>query len=320
MEGRERRSAHLLDSALWGLVDAFPAADLDADTLPAFRRLSLLSPDPADLSRDVDIARRMIPVGGSREVPLLVYSPRRAAPARPVILHMHGGGFVGGTVAGSQGRNCELAIGLGVVVVSVDYALAPEHPFPAAIEDCYAALSWVVRSGAGIGADPDRVILKGESAGGGLAAALAILARDRGEFRPVFQHLTYPMLDDRTGRDVAADPYAGEFIWTAASNRFGWDALLGPMAHGKTVSPYAAPARETDFSGLPPAYIMTGALDLFAREDIRYAQELIRAGVAVELHVYPGACHGFDAVQSASVSVRARESSWSALARYATAD
>ena len=154
----------------------------------------------------------------------------------------------------------------------------------------------------------------GESAGGGLAAALALLARDRGEYSIAFQHLIYPMLDDRTGTETP-HPYAGEYLWTPANNMFGWSALLSVAPGSAGVSPYAAAARAADLAGLPPAFIATGALDLFVEEDIEYARRLIRAGVPVELHVYPGAFHGFDLSPDARVAQEARRISVAALRR-----
>jgi acetyl esterase/lipase len=156
----------------------------------------------------------------------------------------------------------------------------------------------------------------GESAGGGLAAALALLARDRREHSLAFQHLIYPMLDDRTC--VAKNPhlFAGEFLWTAHNNAFGWSALLGAAPGSANVSPYAAAARADDLSGLPPTFISTGALDLFLEEDMEYARRLIRQGVPVELHVYPGAYHAFDFLTNARIAAAARRDSLAALRRF----
>jgi triacylglycerol lipase len=205
---------------------------------------------------------------------------------------------------------------LGCVAVSVDYRLAPETPFRGGIEDCYAALGWVCKNSAELGVDPRRVGVMGESAGGGLAAALALLARDRGEFPVAFQHLIYPMLDDRTCVRPDPNPYTGEFLWTAVNNRFGWSSLLGAVVPGSdNVSAYAAAARAKDLTRLPPAFISTGALDLFLEEDLDYAQRLIRSGVPVELHVYPGAFHAFDLDPTAEIAVAARRDRINSLKR-----
>jgi triacylglycerol lipase len=207
-----------------------------------------------------------------------------------------------------------LAEALGCVIVSVDYRLAPETAFPGAIEDCYAGLTWTVAHAAELNIDTARLGVMGESAGGGLAAALALLARDRGEIALAFQVLTYPMLDDRTCTR-APHPYAGEFLWTPRNNRYGWRALLGEEPGGPKVSPYAAPARADDLSGLPPTFLMTGALDLFVDENIDYARRLVAAGVPTEFHVYPGAFHAFDAWPGAQVAEQARRDRLEALER-----
>jgi triacylglycerol lipase len=165
-----------------------------------------------------------------------------------------------------------------------------------------------------LGIDPARIAVEGESAGAGLAAALTLLARDRGEFAIIHQHLIYPMLDDRTCV-AETHPYAGEFVWTPESNLFGWSSLLGCAPGGNGISCYAAAARAEDLSGLPSTFIAVGALDLFAQEDIEYARRLIQAGVPTELHVYAGAYHGFELAADAQVSIRAQGNSISALRR-----
>lgn len=205
-----------------------------------------------------------------------------------------------------------MAVKLNCVIASVDYRLAPETAFPGNVEDAYAALAWLVADGE-LQVDPGRVGVMGQSAGGGLAAALALLARDRGEHALAFQHLIYPMLDDRTSIGREPHPVAGEFLWTHANNRYGWRALLGDAAGGPDVSPYAAPARAVDLRGLPPAFIATGSLDLFADENIVYAQRLLGAGVSTELHVYAGGFHTFDRAPGAEVARRARTDSLTAL-------
>jgi triacylglycerol lipase len=228
---------------------------------------------------------------------------------------MHGGGFVAGSPLADGPRHLALAADLHCCIVSVDYRLAPETPFPGGVEDCYAALTWVFANADALKVDAARVGVMGESAGGGLAAALALMARDRGERMLAFQHLIYPMIDDRTGSGLNGSPYLGEFSWTAPNNQFGWSALLCGLEGSEETSPYAAPARATDVSRLPPTFISVGALDLFLGEDLDYARRLVGAGVPVELHVYPGSFHGFDFDPSASVSKQARRDSSAALAR-----
>jgi acetyl esterase/lipase len=219
-----------------------------------------------------------------------------AGASRPAILHMHGGGFISGTAAGFLHDVQELAATLDCVIVTVDYRLAPETPFPGSLEDNYAALHWLHAHADELGVDRGRIAVMGESAGGGHAAMLAIAARDRGEVPLVFQSLVYPMLDDRTGstRQVAAP--IGSYVWTAGSNRFGWASLLGRKPGGSSAPAGAVPARVQKLAGLPPAFIGVGAIDLFVDEDIEFARRLIDAGVATELVVVPGAFHGFDGI------------------------
>ena len=236
---------------------------------------------------------------GGPPVQVLVFKPDRSTQAKPAILHIHGGGYVVGSAQLYRPQLASLAAQLGAVIVSVNYRLAPETVFPGAVEDCYAALAWLSDQAEALGVDPDRIVVSGESAGGGLAASLAILARDRGEFRLAGQVLTFPMLDDRTGSSRDLGPLAGEFVWTAASNRMGWEALLGHPPGTDGVSPYAAAARCEDLANLPPAFIAVGALDLFLEENLDYARRLARAGVPIEVKVYPGAVHGFVLLEGA---------------------
>ena len=188
-----------------------------------------------------------------------------------------------------------------MVVVSVDYRLAPEHPIPAPLDDCYAALGWMHKNAADLNVDPTRIAIGGESAGGGLAAALALKARDEGEYPICWQQLVVPSLDDRTGtEEFPGDPLVGEFIWTRASNQYGRASFLGD-------APRAAPqvpARAESLKGLPPAWMLTGGLDLFRDENIEYARRLMADGVAAELVVYPSACHAFQNVADSQLNQR----------------
>jgi acetyl esterase/lipase len=307
-------SQHLVDPELQPFLDMFPSMMLSLESLDAMRNREL--PLPPIEESGVDLERIHVPgPAGAPDVLLHIYRPREAARPLPCIYHIHGGGYVGGKAKDLEPMHRPLAAALGCAIVSVDYRLAPETPFPGPLEDCYAGLAWTFGQAETLGLDTARIGVMGESAGGGLAAALALLARDRGEYRLAFQHLIYPMLDDRT---CTADPhpYAGEFLWHAHNNRFGWTSLLGHAPGGEGVSPYAAPARATHLAGLPPSFISTGALDLFLDEDIDYAQRLIRAGVPTELHVYPGAFHAFDMMQGAAVADQARRDSRAALARF----
>jgi acetyl esterase/lipase len=197
-----------------------------------------------------------------------------------------------------------LAKRTGVPVASVDYRLAPEAPFPGPQEDCYAALSWLARNSAELGIDPRRIGVTGESAGGGLAAAVAHMARDRGGPKLAAQILVYPMLDHRVGGE--SDPWrnrhTGEFVWTRESNQFGWEALRGDYPARDARKAWFSPSLADDLSALPPTWIGVGSLDLFLDEDLDYARRLIDAGVPVELHLYPGAFHGFNMLEDARVT------------------
>ncbi len=205
----------------------------------------------------------------------------------PGLLWIHGGGYVIGDAAQDDVLCRRFARELGATVVAVNYRLAHEHPYPVPVEDCYAALSWL----AGLpSVDPDRVAIGGASAGGGLAAALALLTRDRGRIPLAAQLLVYPMLDDRTVERTDLD-HPGHRLWNQSSNRFGWRAYLGDADRG-----VAVPARRTDLAGLPPAWVGVGTLDLFHDEDVAYAQRLRDAGVPCEVMVVEGAFHGFDGI------------------------
>jgi acetyl esterase/lipase len=209
----------------------------------------------------------------------------------------------------------DIAQGTDSMVVSVDYTLSPEAHFPKSLEQNYAALAWLHKNGGQFGVDPARLAVMGDSAGGGHAAMLAIAARDRHEIPVAFQCLIYPMLDDRTGSTNPVPPYMGHFIWNPAENRFGWTSLLGQAAGSPAVPPGSVPARLSDVSGLPPAFIGVGSIDLFCEEDIEYARRLVHAGVNTELMVVPGAYHGFDVVaRDAKLSVEFR-SAWQAALR-----
>lgn len=211
---------------------------------------------------------------------------------RPCIYWMHGGGLVVGTNVGDDPRFDKWCPGLKCVGASVEYALAPESQYPGPLEDCYAGLRWIHANADELGIDVNRIGIGGSSAGAGLAAGLALLARDRGELSIAFQALIYPMIDDR---QITVSSQWPDPVWPPQANRFGWDSYLGDL-NGDAVPIYAAAARATDLSGLPPTIINAGALDGFSDEDVDYATRLRHAGVPCELHVYPGAPHGFDSV------------------------
>ena len=219
--------------------------------------------------------------------------PASSAGPLPALLWIHGGGYVGGR-AWQDDRLCaQFARELGALVVSVDYRLAPDHPYPVPLHDCHDALVWLAGRE---DVDADRIAIGGASAGGGLAAGLALLARERGEVRPAFQLLSYPMLDDRTV--LRSDIDERHFrLWTNEGNRLGWESYLGVPPGSQGVDPLAAPARHDDLAGLPPAWIGVGTLDLFHDEDLVYADRLAAAGVPCEVTIVRGAFHGFDGIR-----------------------
>ncbi|MXP29730.1 alpha/beta hydrolase fold domain-containing protein [Porphyrobacter algicida] len=306
-------SRHLVDPELLPLLDMWPTVTLTHENLAAMRARELPLP-PADTQGTELDSRRVPGPAGAPDIGLHIYRPVDCSSPLPCIYHIHGGGFVGGAAKDLEHIHRPLVRELGCVIVSVDYRLAPETRFPGAIEDCYAGLAWTFARTHELAIDPRRIGVMGESAGGGLAAALALLARDRGEHVLAFQHLIYPMIDDRT---CVAQPseFAGEFVWTADSNAFGWASLLGVDPGSEGISPYAAAARADDLAKLPPTFISTGSLDLFADEDIAYARRLIQAGVPTELHVFPGGFHGYDIAPGARIADAARDASRAALRR-----
>ena len=230
---------------------------------------------------------------GAPRVAIRIYEPARRSKKLPALLWIHGGGYMLGNIEQEDMQAKVLTLAGKCVVVSVEYRLAPENPFPAPVEDCYAALKWLATHTGEFGIDPTRIAIGGASAGGGLAAGLALLARDRAEVDIMFQFLIYPMLDD-CNISPACDTLPDTILWTRESNLIGWRSYLGCEPGGDDISPYASALRATDLTGLPSAYIAVGELDLFASENVTYAQRLIDACVPTELHVYPGACHAFD--------------------------
>ncbi|MEM7798581.1 MAG: alpha/beta hydrolase [Chloroflexota bacterium] len=230
---------------------------------------------------------------GDPDVMVRIYQPENAAETLPGMLWIHGGGYVLGDVEGDDLKAKSMVLGINCVVAAVEYRLAPEHPYPAPLEDCYAALKWFSEHAAEFGVDPQRIAIGGASAGGGLAAGLGLLARDRGEVDVAYQLLIYPMIDD-SNIDQAEDGIADTEVWTRRNNLIGWRSYLGQEPGGEGISQYAAPIRATDLSGLPPTYIGVGTPDLFLKENFTYAQRLIEAGVPTEFHVYRDGFHGFD--------------------------
>lgn len=259
-----------------------------------------LPPDRDDVEKE---DRRVPGPTGAPDVPIRVYRLKASTGGtRGCVFEIHGGGFVMGSIEMMDPWCQRVAAELDAVVVSVEYRLAPEHPFPAGIEDCYAALCWTARHAGELGIDPARIALAGQSAGGGLAAGTALMARDRGFPSLCFQLLEIPELDDRldTPSMLAFDDTP---LWNRPNAAWSWKHYLGPRHRGEP-SPYAAPARAKDLAGLPPAYVSTMEFDPLRDEGILYALRLLQAGVPVELHSYPGTFHGSALLPSAAVSQR----------------
>lgn len=313
------RSRHLVDPVLGAMLDAMPRVPLNSTTLAAVRAASEL-PLPFDFGGDaaaVVVEDCWVPGHDSvQPVHARYYRPEGVSANLPCVFHIHGGGYVAGAAAAMEPAHRALVAELGCGLFSVDYRLSPEYPYPVPLMDCYTAFDWLFREAAALRVDTMRIGVMGESAGGGLAAAVALLARDRNQRRLAFQLLVYPMLDDRTCVMAEPHPYTGDYVWTASNNHFGWRSLLGHEPGGDLVTAYAAPARALDLGGLPPTFIATGALDLFLEEDMEYARRLLRAGVPTELQVYPGAVHGFDLFPVTDLARRARRDVVAALSRF----
>jgi acetyl esterase/lipase len=289
-----------LDPEVAAALASVPAFELDEEALPALRARPIPATAPSGA-----VLREDHVVPSDPGVPVRVHRPAGADGARPVVLSMHGGGFVLGSHDGDDALFEDWCASLGIVGVAVGYRLAPETPYPGPLEDCYAALEWVHQHADELGIDRARVGVRGISAGGGLAAGLALLARDRGAPPIAFQLLDCPMLDDR--QITPSSQLDGLPVWSRESNAFGWRAYLGDL-HGTDEVPYtAAPARATDLRGLPPAFVSVGSVDGFRDEDVDYALRLNQAGVPCELHVYPGAPHGYQLAASSRVARDARD-------------
>ena len=302
--------------AVLATLPSFPPLTLDS--IPAMRAGAaayMPRPTNAELARggSYSVEERTVPgPPGAPDVALIICTPvgATATAAVPALYYTHGGGMITGTARDALGDLLDLAEQVGAALVSVEYRLAPETPHPGPVEDCYAGLVWTAEHAGALGIDPDRIVLVGGSAGGGLAAALALLARDRGGPVPAGQLLMCPMLDDRND-SPSVHQMAGGRMWNRSANEVGWTALLGEARGGPDVSPYAAPSRATDLSGLPPAFIDVGSADSFRSEDVEYAERIWLAGGVAELHVWPGGFHGFGgiaptaALSKAAVAARA---------------
>ena len=288
-----RDSASWLDPEVAAAVAAFPDLTMTPELLPTMRQLN---PPPLE-SDTVERTEHVVP--GDPPVKVRVHRPVDADGVLPGILSMHGGGYVIGSYDMDDPLFERWCPRLGVVGVSVEYRLAPETPYPGPLDDCHRALEWMYDHAADLGIDRDLIAVHGVSAGGGLAAALALLARDRGGVPIALQLLDSPMLDDR--RHTPSSRQGGLAIWSRESNEFGWRSYLAGLFGSDDVPPYAAPSRAADLSGLPPAFVAIGTADGFRDENIDYAVRLNHAGVPAELHVYAGAPHGYQFARESAI-------------------
>lgn len=276
-----------------------------------FLRLSIMLRSRTLTDSEVDVIDRIGPSDGTSNVRVRLYIPRNQVKPVAAVIYFHGGAFVLGDLEIEHPRCLEMAKETKAVVVAVDYRLAPEYPFPAAITDCYEVYLWAIAEADELGIDVSRIAVAGSSAGGALAAAVALMSRDCGVRVPTFQLLLYPVTDDRM-----ITPSMIEFVdiqgWNRRNSQYMWTYYLGEKI-GEDVSPYAAPVRARDLRGLPPAYVMTVDYDALRDEGINYAQSLLQAGVPVELHHYPETFHGFDTIAASEVSRRARREHYTVL-------
>jgi acetyl esterase/lipase len=290
----------LLDPELREVLGAFEMPPFDAETILAIRSASF----PGMALSDA-VVRTEHEVPGEPPIPVRVHRPAGVDGALPGIFSIHGGGYVIGSYDMDDYLHDRWSPELGTVGISVQYRLAPETPYPGPVEDCYAALRWAHEHAGEIGVDPTRLGIYGISAGGGLAAALALLVRDRGEFPLAFQLLDCPMLDD--SQTTPSIRSKGLYVWGAESNEFGWRSYLGDLYGTEDVPPYAAAARAVELDGLPSSCVVVGSIDGFRDEDVDYALRLNQAGVPCELHVIAGLPHAYQmALDSQAVQLATR--------------
>ena len=314
-------SRPIIDPDIYAVATRFPEVKFaDADgTRALFAAMLEAAASEGGPAHDPTIAQveRKIPgAPGGPEIRVRIYTPNRRTSGSPVYLSFHGGGFVLGDLETEHARCLKMSMDGNAVVVSVDYRLAPENPYPASVEDCYAALQWAASEATMLGVDRNKIVIGGSSAGGALAAAVALMARDKSGPPIALQMLFYPMLDDRGGTESMRTGHDA-LVCNSRHVRDMWSHYLGPDR--TKVSPYAAPARAATLANLPPAYVITCEHDPLRDEGLNYAIRLLQAGVPVELHNYAGTVHGFDLlIPGAKVSSRAFDECVAAFRRATT--
>jgi acetyl esterase len=306
------------DPELVDFIDALPSTDISDPAALRQSRAEMggISNTELDTS-SLDISDLKIPgPEGDPDVSVRIYRPKQPRDNGPGLFYIHGGGFVLGSVDGEHAASASIAMNLNIVVVSVEYRLAPEFPYPAPLEDCYAALQWFSANAHSLGVDNTRIGICGQSAGGGLSAGTALLARDRNGPELCFQYLGIPEVDDRLDTPSMTQ-FVDTPMWARPNAEMSWKFYLGDnwQPGGADVPIYAAPSRATDLSGLPPAFVTVMEFDPLRDEGINYAMKLLECGVSTELHAYPGTFHGSSLVVGAKVSQRAGKEMMEALAR-----
>lgn len=280
-------------------LESFNDFDFKVEDLPVMRAGMAQVAQALTNTETVDISDETIIGIDDNELRIRIYKPAQQHTELPCLLWIHGGGYILGSVEDNDQLCVQVVETANCVVVSVDYRLAPEYPYPAPLEDCYSALTWIADHATDLQIDANRIGVAGNSAGGGLTAGLTLLARDRAYPSICFQMPLYPMINDGNNTPSANEIKEG-MIWNQKTNEFGWKCYLGDLYGQDGVPIYAAPARAEDYSNLPYTYTCVGQLDPFRDETISYVTKLAQAGVDVEFHLYPGAYHGFEVLNPQS--------------------